>query len=175
VIRQAFKRLWHDKRGNALLIAGAAMPLVIGSAGLASDTIQWALWKRQIQRAADSAALAGVYHRIQNDGSTSAVGTAVDYDLARHNFAKPALLAPATITFPAGTNWGYPVRVALSIQQRLNFSSFFMSTPPVITATGTAATSPTGVYCVVSLVDTSTTGIKSTGNGNLNLGCGMIT
>jgi hypothetical protein len=33
----------------------------------------------------------------------------------------------------------------------------------------------TGVYCVVSLVDTGTTGIVATGNGDLNLGCGMIT
>ena len=57
----SFKKLWHDKRGNALVIAGAALPLVVGSAGLASDTIQWTLWKRQLQRAADSAAIAGVY------------------------------------------------------------------------------------------------------------------
>ena len=48
------KRLWSDRRGNALVVAGAALPLVVGSVGLASDTIQWALWKRQIQRAADS-------------------------------------------------------------------------------------------------------------------------
>ena len=56
-----FKKLWRDKRGNALVMAGAALPLVLGSAGLASDTIEWALWKRQLQRAADSAATAGVY------------------------------------------------------------------------------------------------------------------
>ena len=37
------KTLWRDRRGNALVIAGASLPLVIGSAGLASDTIQWAL------------------------------------------------------------------------------------------------------------------------------------
>ena len=35
------KKLWRDKRGNALVIVAAAMPLVLGSAGLASDTIQW--------------------------------------------------------------------------------------------------------------------------------------
>ena len=57
----SLKRLWRDRRGNSLAIAGAALPLVLGSAGLASDTIQWTLWKRQLQRAADSAAMAGVY------------------------------------------------------------------------------------------------------------------
>ena len=65
------KKLWRDRRGNALAIAGAALPLIIGSAGLASDTIQWALWKRQLQRAADCAALAGVYGKVAG----KAVGT----------------------------------------------------------------------------------------------------
>ncbi|QNP42759.1 Tad domain-containing protein [Sphingomonas daechungensis] len=62
----SIKRLWRDRRGNTLAIAGAALPLVLGSAGLASDTIQWTLWKRQIQRAADSAAYAGFTrsHRV---------------------------------------------------------------------------------------------------------------
>lgn len=172
---KAFKRLWNDKRGNALIIAGAAMPLVIGSAGLASDTIQWALWKRQLQRAADSAALAGVYDRIYYNGSTSNVATAVATDVARHNHATPGLLGSPAIDHPSGTNWANPVRVTLNLQKQLNFSSFFMSAPPIITARATAATVATGVYCVVSLVDTGSTGIRATGNGNINLGCGMIT
>jgi len=32
------KKLWRNKRGNALVMAGAALPLIVGSAGLASDT-----------------------------------------------------------------------------------------------------------------------------------------
>lgn len=173
---KAFKRLWNDRRGNALVIAGAALPLVIGSAGLATDTIQWALWKRQLQRAADSAALAGVYNRVANNGSYASVSTTVTDDLTRHNQTKIALLSgyPA-IDYPSGTNWTNPVRVQLAIKEKLGFSSVFMANPPTITATATAATIATGVYCVVSLVDNSSTGIKATGNGDINLGCGMIT
>ncbi len=175
MLGRAFKRLWNDKRGNALVIAGAALPLVVGSAGLASDTIQWTLWKRQLQRAADSAALAGVYNRIYYNGSTANVAAAVNEDLSRHDNTKPDLLGSPTIDHPGGTNWANPVRVVLNIQQRLSFSSFFMPTPPIITARATAATVATGVYCVVSLVDTGATGIRASGNGNINLGCGMIT
>lgn len=172
-----FKRLWNDKRGNALIIAGAALPLVVGSAGLASDTIQWTLWKRQLQRAADSAALAGVYDRIYRDGSTSNVATAVNYDLndKKHDRTKPPLLGVPIIDHPSGPNWTNPVRVELNIQQKLSFSSFFMPTPPTITARATGATVATGVYCVVSLVESGATGIRATGNGSINLGCGMIT
>ena len=64
------KKLCRDRRGNVLAIAAAAMPLVMGSAGLATDTIQWVLWKRQLQRAADSAAIAGVYERVQDGGQS---------------------------------------------------------------------------------------------------------
>jgi len=71
------KKIWRDKRGNALLIAGAALPLIVGAAGLASDTIQWTLWKRQLQRAADSAAIAGVYDRTAAGGATTTVAATV--------------------------------------------------------------------------------------------------
>ncbi len=64
-----FRRLMKDRRGNALVIGAACLPLIVGAAGLASDTIQWTLWKRQLQRAADSAAIAGVYDRENASGS----------------------------------------------------------------------------------------------------------
>ena len=73
-MRSFLTKIWHDKRGNSLVIAAAALPLLVGSAGLATDTIQWALWKRQLQRAADSAAIAGVYDRVQNEGATTGTG-----------------------------------------------------------------------------------------------------
>ena len=175
MIKQAFKRLWNDKRGNALIIAGASLPLVVGSAGLASDTIQWALWKRQLQRAADSAALAGVYDRLYRNGSTANVAAAINDDLTRHDHTKPALLGTPGVDHPTGINWTNPVRVTLNIREKLSFSSFFMPSPPIITAQATGAAVATGVYCVVSLIDTGATGIRATGNGSINLGCGMIT
>ena len=75
-----FRKLLADRRGNALVIAGAALPLIVGAAGLANDTIQWTLWKRQLQRAADSAALAGVYDRVNASGGTTTAAAAVTHD-----------------------------------------------------------------------------------------------
>ena len=169
-----WKRLIKDKRGNALVLAGAALPLVIGSAGLASDTIQWALWKRQLQRAADSAALAGTYARVQNNAGQTA-NQAVTADLADNNHVGFALLNAPVVSFPTSGSWTNGVKVELAVQKKLGFSSLFLSEPPIIRAEGTAATIATGVYCVVSLIDTGSTGITSTGNSTLNLGCGMIT
>lgn len=164
------QKLWHDRRGNALVIAGAALPLVVGSAGLASDTVHWALWKRQLQRAADSAALAGVYARAQEASYTNAVVT----DLDRNNQVVPDLLGSPTITTPADTaDWTHHVKVDLAVQKTLGFSSLFLSTAPIIRASATAAMIPDGNYCVVALARTGT-GIDIGGSANVNMGCGAI-
>jgi hypothetical protein len=166
------KRLWRDRRGNAIVIAAAALPMVIGSAGLASDTIQWTLWKRQLQRAADSAALAGVYARAQSQ----TLNPAISQDLANNNHLWVPLLSgyPQTST-PANTGtYINLVKVDLAVQQRLGFSSLFMSSAPIISTSATAAMVPDGLYCVVALNPTSTPGIIIQGSTNVNMGCGAI-
>lgn len=177
-MKSLFKRIWNDKRGNVLVIAGASLPMVIGAAGLATDTIQWTLWKRQLQRAADSAAIAGVYQRIQTGADSDAVGLAVDRDLALNNHVGIAL------------NTGYPqfslpadsgdkklqVQVQLQVARPLAFSGLFLVNPPAITASATAASTPgSDAYCVISLESTSTTGITGSGDGEVEMDCGMIT
>ena len=169
---QAIKRLWHDRRGNTLVIAAGALPLVIGSAGLATDTIQWALWKRQLQRTADSAAIAGVYAKLAGQD----VPTQVNNDVTKNNQTQITLLSGPTIGYPAnGANWTSSVSVGMSIQKKLSFSSLFLSSPPVITANATAAAVMAGEYCAQAQINTNTTGIKAGGNVNVDLKCGMIT
>lgn len=167
------KRLRDDRRGNALVIAAAALPLVLGSAGLASDTIQWALWKRQLQRAADSAAIAGVYAKFQDQGVNEAVST----DLTKNNQTGISLVSGyPQVSEPASTSqWNNAVRVGLAVQKRLGFSSLFLTSVPVIEVEATAAAIETGEYCVVSLESTNTTGISVGGTATVDLGCGMIT
>ena len=167
------KSLWSDRRGNAMVLAAAALPLVLGSAGLASDTIEWALWKRQLQRAADSAALAGVYAKVESQSYTSAVTA----DLARNNHVGITTVVTPSSPPSSGayTSDAMAVRVSLAVQKRLSFSSIFLATAPTIRATATATIVPSGQYCVVSLENTAVTGINATGSTDVNLGCGMIT
>ena len=181
----SFKRLWRDRRGNSLAIAGAALPLVLGSAGLASDTIQWTLWKRQLQRAADSAAMAGVYAKASGravgtcpDISTATYVNPVAYDL-RKNYKLKMTPSECVVTNPPASGTyasdANAVRVALAISRKLSFSGLFMSTPPTIRAVALATVVPSGEYCVVSLETGAVTGINATGSTNVDLGCGMIT
>ena len=178
MIRQALKRLWNDKRGNVIVIAGAALPLIVGSAGLATDTIQWTLWKRQLQRAADSAALAGVYDRLSSSGATTTVAATVTHDLDLNFHSAVALKTGyPVVAFPsdsgAKTN---QVQVTLAVQQPLTFSSMFLSAAPTIIANATAAGVPgSGEYCVVSLENNaSKAGITIGGSAAIDMNCGMI-
>jgi len=167
------KRLWRDRRGNALIIAGAALPIVVGGAGLATDTIQWAMWKRELQRAADSAAFAGVYAKAQdNDGVTAE--QAVNNDLTKNNTTGIALLSGyPQITYPTGSGFTNAVRVELRIQKTLGFSSLFISTAPTITTSATAALVDEGEYCVVGLAPEGSALIIG-GSADVNMGCGAI-
>ena len=177
-MRNFMTKIWGDKRGNAMIIAAAALPLLIGSAGLATDTIQWALWKRQLQRAADSAAIAGVYDRVAAASATTGTAAAVTKDLSLNNHTGMALQATyPKVTFPANSGIQQnQVRVELAIQRQLSFSSMFMTNPPLIKTTAQAATvSSAGEFCVLSLQNNSKTGIQATGSATIVMDCGMMT
>lgn len=177
------KKVWHDRRGNALVIAGAALPLVIGSAGLATDTIEWSLWKRQMQRAVDSAALAGAY--AEASGGTvdncSKFGSAtyaqpVAYDVQKNDHSGITTSCVATNPPTTGSykTDATAVHVVLSGSRALSFSGMFMTKPPTIAVSATAKLIDDGKFCLVTLNRTSTAGITMGGSATANLGCGAI-
>src|SRR5438270_2083790 len=172
------RKLLKDRRGNVLAIACATMPLVIGAAGLATDTIEWTLWKRQLQRAADSAAFAGVYDWSAASGATTNTPTAVCRDLAvnLHTWMSLVGTSPCTGSVGSYTTLSYPsdttytsnqVTVTLKIQQALPFSSLFMSSAPVITASATAGTVSAGTPCALAL-NTTGTAMDYSGNATVS-------
>jgi uncharacterized membrane protein len=42
------RSLAAGERGNVLVLTAATMPMIIGSAALGLDTVQMALWKREL-------------------------------------------------------------------------------------------------------------------------------
>jgi Flp pilus assembly protein TadG len=166
------RKVWNDRRGNALIIAGASLPLLVGAAGLGTDTVQWVLWKRELQRAADSAALAGAYAQLQ----TASVPDAVNAHMGDNNHTGIALKSGyPQIGYPPDTaNYKKAVQVTLAVQRTLGFSSMFLSTAPTITATATAALVNSGSYCVVGLNSTTAASITIGGSASVSMGCGAI-
>src|SRR3954447_9151680 len=158
-----FGKLMRSKRGNVLAIAAACLPLFIAAAGLATDTIQWTMWKRQLQRAADSAAIAGVYDRENAAGATTTTAATVSHDLTlnlhtffalKAGFPQVNYDANCPVNDPSGVMTDR-VCVSVAIQQRLSFSSMFLSTPPTILAASTAASIPAGGDACIEALDTN--------------------
>lgn len=170
---RSLRKIWKDKRGNALIIAGAALPVLVGAAGLGTDTVQWVLWKRELQRAADTAALAGAYAQMQTGESVS---DAVAAHLTDNNHTGIALSSGyPQIGYPADTGtYSKAVSVTLAMQRTLGFSSMFLSSPPTINATATAALVNDGSYCVVALNKSTSPSITVGGSSSINMGCGAI-
>lgn len=167
------KRLWRDRRGNAIVIAGMALPIVVGGAGLATDTVQWAMWKRELQRAADSAAYAGVYARVQDNAGMTAE-QAVNNDLSKNNTTGIVLLSGyPQISYPTGAGYTDGVQVSIAVRKTLGFSSLFMSQAPTISATGAAALFDADSFCVVALAP-SGSALRIGGSANVTMGCGAI-
>ncbi len=47
------------------MLTAFALPVLVGGVGLAVDTAQWYLWKRELELAADAGALSGIYAHAQ--------------------------------------------------------------------------------------------------------------
>ncbi|HEX8526610.1 pilus assembly protein TadG-related protein [Allosphingosinicella sp.] len=169
----ALRKLIRDENGNALAMGAAAMPLVIAGAGLALDSIQISLTKRQLQRSADSAALAGahalVQERVPQDGVTRDLELNNEVTL---NGAAVVENAPLTGAFAGNER---AVRVQLSAQRSLSFLSFFGANEQAITVEATAAIVREGEFCMLSLEDGDATGVEVGGNATINIGCGIST
>ena len=166
------KKLMRSERGNALIVCSATLPLVIGAAAIGVDTIQVSLARRQLQRAADSAAIAGAYAKYQNQN----VNSAVNYDLTFNNdvplTGSPTIQNAPTVGPYAGNTRA--VRVVLTATRAVPFMHFFTGSSMTVTTEATAMSIFQGQYCAISLENTNTTGIAIGGNATVNLGCGMI-
>lgn len=161
------KDLFSSERGNVFVVAAAVMPLLLASAAFAIDTIQLSVWKRQLQRAADSSAIAGAYALSLGDDEHDAIHR----DLDKNKF--PLLTQEEDIVVGPKLGFDRTVEVTLNASRTLPFLSIFTQTPTPIVATATAALVGQGTFCMISLYDGPDAGIDVNGNSDINLGCGM--
>ena len=161
------RTLFSSERGNVLVVGAATMPLLIGAAAIAIDTIQISVWKRQLQRAADSSAIAGAYALSLDDDTHDAVHR----DLDKNAF--PVLSQEEAIAVGPRLGFERTVRVTLTATRTPPFMSIFTNRPQTLVADATAALVDDGTFCMVSLYDGTDTGIDANGGANVDLTCGM--
>lgn len=66
-IRRTLRKLRIDRSGNTALLVALGMPALVGGAGLAVDTAQWYVWKRELQHAVDQSAMGAAWALSDHD------------------------------------------------------------------------------------------------------------
>lgn len=161
------ERLRKNTGGNILLMAGAGITVLVGAAGISVDTVQWYLWKRQMQQAVDTGAVAGAmamtFGRDHNGAVTSEVGRTANTTHTIETVNTPP-------TSGAWSGDAGAIEVIATTSQALPFSSVFLSTPPTIRTRAVATAVAVGNPCVRALA-VDGTGVDVFGGAQVNLGC----
>ena len=146
-ILRRLRRILPDQRGNIAMVVAAVFPLLIGAAGLAVDGVEWVMQKRQIQAAADGAAMAGVYGLIASQDLDNSVNRSIiSAGTVAGNASIQAIKGP-----PGRETDPFAVSVKIAVPAYMTFSSMFMKHPPVISAEATATVVKNGKYCAFAL------------------------
>lgn len=167
-------RLRRDASGNAMMLVALGMPALIGGAGLAVDTAQWYMWKRELQHAADQAAIAGAWSRAKDDSGNTYQARAtreLEQNLAVVDFAGTPSVALAD--YAGGTNNSVVVEVEAT--RTLPFSSFLTGEGATVAVRAQASFEPGETYtsCIIAVDDDDSGAITIGGNATLHSSCGM--
>ena len=146
ILRQ-LRRILPDQRGNVAMVVAAVFPLLLAAAGLAVDGVEWVMQKRQIQAAADGAAMAGVYGLIASEDLDNTVNRSINQTVT-----VPGTASIQAIQRPPGRDSDpFAVNVKIAAPAYMTFSRMFMKHPTVISAEATATVVKNGHYCAFAL------------------------
>jgi Flp pilus assembly protein TadG len=142
--------LWHSEGGGILTIWAILLPVVVGMMGVGLETGTWYLDKRNLQAAADAAAISAAYETT-TAGRTSAAQSSV----SANGYASGSGVTvsmnnpPLTGTYTSNTN---AVEIILTRSQNRLFSSLFLSSNPSVKARSVAlATITSSAACILAL------------------------
>ncbi|MDP3676932.1 MAG: pilus assembly protein [Novosphingobium sp.] len=172
-VKRLIKSLCRESGGNVMMIFALGMPVFVGGAGLAVDTAQWYMWKREMQYAVDQAALAGAWSRV--GGSTGDIyQTRAQQELAANLQIVDFQGTPAIslANYEGGTN--NSVLVTLSASKALPFSSMLMGHGATIAVRAQAAFEKgrTFTACLIAVDPTTSGAITIGGSAYVVANCG---
>ncbi len=175
VLKKLSRKLRRSKSGNAAILVVLGMPALMGGAGLAVDTAQWYLWQRELQFAADQAALAGAWARGNGDTGT------IYITRANQEFSDNlSIIANNGATHAASlADWGTgtqnSVIVRAEVVADLPFASFVMGRSTTIRVNAQATFERTDEYtaCLMALHPTAGSAMWFNGGPTVDAACGV--
>jgi hypothetical protein len=143
--RNANKPRWEQ--GQTIVLLALGMMVLIAAVGLATDAVLIYKTKQDLQRAIDSAALAGAYKLPDKTLASQAA-----YEFMRlHNFDFDPTSNPLQITFPIYTPPRKALKLVGSVDANLAFMKVFGFAKVKVSAAGEAESAPMDVYLILDL------------------------
>lgn len=165
----AMKALAGDERGIILVMFALMLPVMVAFIGLGVEVGLWFSQKRDIQAAADAAALAGAYEVAES--RTSGVTTIATREATNNGWSSSS--GSITVTYPyafAGTSEysadSNAIKVALTHNVNPMFIGYFIGGAVTINASAVAVTvTGSSEACILALGSSDqSSAIKVTGN-----------
>ena len=183
-IRRILADLRENSSGNALLLVALGTPVLIGTSGLAVDSAQYYMWKRDLQFAVDSAALAGAWARTSTTTQTTYQARALQEYNANVQVPGPfdTVDTPTLVNYNGGTQ--NAVQVVAHATKTLPFSNIITGNSTTITVQATASAIPAGTTvtttttlntltaCMIALNPTAAGAFIIGGSASGTVGCG---
>lgn len=192
-IRRVLSDLRHNKSGNAMLLVALGTPVLIGTSGLAVDSAQYYMWKRDLQYSVDQAALAGAWARTTTGTQSSYQSRATqEYNANIQNTADFDGNGPTvtlgdwnstTGAFTANSA-GTAVKVTASATKTLPFTNIVTGRGVTVSVSAIATATPAGTTvtttttyntltaCMIALNPTAYGAFTIGGNATGSVGCG---
>lgn len=174
-IRRTLRRFHQSTSGNATLLVALGMPVLIGGSGLAVDTAQWYMWKRELQNAADQAALAGAWARSDADTRLYyATRARQEYDANLSTVTDIDSVPTVSLANYNGGNQNSVV-VTASASRTLPFSSFLTGRATTVSVYSQATFSEGASYtaCLIATDEDDSGAITIGGSATLTAQCGI--
>lgn len=173
-VKRLMKSLRRNSSGNVLMIMALGMPVFVGGAGLAVDTAQWYMWKREMQYAVDQAALAGAWSRV--GGSEGNVYQTRARQELTANLQVVDFEGTPSITLAKWNTTGADnsVLVTLSATKTLPFSSMLMNHGATISVRAQASFTKARTFtaCLIAVDPTTSGAITIGGSAYVVANCG---
>lgn len=182
VVRTEALDLARDEKGSIVTVL-VAIPVLVGTVAIGVETGQLYRTKRQMQSAADAAAVAGSIDRIA--GKTGDVITSTArFEAQRNGFTDGVNNVAVTVNAPptSGSNVSTSGAVEVIITKTQSFSlgaviNNWMGVTNngfTIRARSVAAASTNFEACIVALTTAAEQGISITSFNNLNMDCSIV-